>query len=402
MPTAPTPTRPRSALEKTAATLVILLLLLLAAVAVPLLRAHLEAIAVLDSVAGQPIPPPLRRLASEPVDVTDLTLPTSTGPLRARLYTPRDHPNAPSLLLLHGVHHLGMDEPRLIAFARAMSATGLRVLTPDLPGIKDYQVSPDSIRTIGDAAKWLSTYFAPATGHELITRPGMVPVGIMGLSFSGGLALLAAADPAFSPSIRFVVAIGSHDSMSRVAAFYRTGSDLRPSGPPQLLQPHEYGALVLEYENLQDFVPAPDIAPLRALLRAHLYEDGPAEKLAAATLTPTQHAEATQLLDTTSPATRALLLASEAAHVDGMAGVSPRGHLRTLTTPVFLLHGAADNIIPSAETLWMASELPPSTLRATLISPVLSHLDVQAQPTALDRWRLIHFFALILNAAHTR
>ncbi len=62
-----------------------------------------------------------------------------------------------------------------------------------------------------------------------------------------------------------------------------------------------------------------------------------------------------------------------------MAAVSPEGRLANLKTPVYLLHGAGDNIIPSAETEWMAAELPKRSLRAELISPVLSHLDLDGR-----------------------
>jgi pimeloyl-ACP methyl ester carboxylesterase len=200
-----------------------------------------------------------------------------------------------------------------------------------------------------------------------------------------------------------VVAIGSQDEMGRVARYYRTGEDARPGGAPELLPPHEYGALVMEYEHIEDFVPAKDTAEIRAMLRAHLYEDAPAEKAAFAALTPPQHAEAMQLLDTKSAMTRGLLATAESRHVQDMAGVSPHNHLGSLTTPVYLLHGAGDNIIPASETLWMAAELPRTSLQSMLISPVLSHLDLDgAQPSAMDRWRLVHFFALILRAAHSR
>ena len=71
-----------------------------------------------------------------------------------------------------------------------------------------------------------------------------------------------------------------------------------------------------------------------------------------------------------------------------------------MTVPVFLLHGQADNIIPAAETLWMASELPERSLQAMLISPVLSHLDMDgAKPGAMDQWRLLHFFAQVIRAS---
>ncbi len=370
---------------------ILCLSLLLVAVAWPLARVHLQAAAVLRLVANQPVPESLRWTVADRVAVEDLYYDTSLGAVRARLYTPLEHPHAPALIVLHGVHHLGIDEPRLIAFATAMSACGLRVLTPELPDIKDYHVGANSIATIGESAEWLA--------HRTSTQQ----VGIMGLSFSGGLSLLAAADPQFRHSIKFVFAVGSQDQMQRVAAYYRTGSDARPEGSPELLKPHEYGALVLEYEHLEDFVPKQDLAPLRGVLRAHLYEDAAAEKTAMARLSPDQAGKARVLMDTSSPFTRSLLAKAEAKHVTDMARVSPHGHLNKLTVPVYLLHGEGDNIIPAAETLWMESELPTTTLKAALISPVLSHLDLDgAGPGVTDNLRLLHFFAQILEAAEAK
>jgi dienelactone hydrolase len=374
------------------AALCLLGLALLAVFAWTPVHDNLQSVAALDLVGGKPVPPLLRSLVAEPVTTRDLTLPLPSGTVRARLYTPVNRPDAPSVVVLHGVHHLGIDEPRMIAFASAMASCGIRVLTPELPDIKDYHVGANSIATIGDSTAWLSQQ---SNGR---------PAGVMGLSFSGGLALLAAADPIWQQHIKFVVAIGSQDEMSRVAAFYRTGTDLLPDGSEETLTPHEYGALVLEYEDLEDFVPTPaDLEPIRAVLRAHLYEDRAAEAAATGRLTHAQLAEARQLMDTTSPLTRQRLAAAEARHIQDMAGVSPHGHLDHLTTPVYLLHGAADNIIPSAETQWMEAELPSETLKAALISPVLSHLDMDgANPTFLDQLRLVHFFALVLHAAESR
>ncbi len=87
--------------------------------------------------------------------------------------------------------------------------------------------------------------------------------------------------------------------MSRVAEYYRTGSDERPDGTVERLAPHEYGPLVLEYEHLGDFVPAQDVAAIRAVLRAHLYEDAAGERVALKTLNATQASEAKALMDTT-------------------------------------------------------------------------------------------------------
>ncbi len=358
----------------------------------PLVRAHLQSIAVMREITDQPVPWYARGVTG-PVTVEDFTFPiaTPTGQqlVRARLYLPLNQPHAPAMVIFHGVHHLGIDEPRLKGFAAAMAGCGLRVLTPELPGIKDYRVSQESARMIGESVKW----FAAQTGG---------PVGVMGLSFSGGLALVAAEDPQYGPGFKFVFAVGSQDSMDRVSRYYMTGRDVRPDGTTEVMKPHEYGPLVIEYEYLEDFVPAADLEPIRAVLRAHLYEDKEGEAAALRALNPVQRGEALALMDTTLPATRAAIVAAIERNAYKFPALSPEVHLHTLTTPVYLLHGEADNLIPSAETLWMASELPRHSLKAVLVSPVLSHVDLkEAQPGAMDEWRLVHFFALVLHAAET-
>ncbi|MGD0647847.1 MAG: CocE/NonD family hydrolase [Acidobacteriaceae bacterium] len=357
----------------------------------PFLLARLQAVAVLNRVGGQPVPALVRWLVVEPVKTTELTLTLPGGVERARMYTPVNHPDAPGMVVVHGVHYLGMDEPRLEAFASAMAGCGLRVLTPELPDIKDYRIGASSIASIGDTAAWMTQ----ASGGK--------PVGVMGLSFSGSLSLLAAAEPQYRKDIKFVVAVGSEDEMSRVANYYLTGKALRPSGDAEILAPHEYGALVLEYESLQDFVPAPDREAVRLVLRDHLYEDFAAERAALAKLTRRQRLEARQLMDTTSPITRHMIAESDARHAAAMASVSPDGQLAELETPVFLLHGEGDNIIPSTETQWLERDVPKAAMQASLISPVISHLDLEGKgPGFADQWRLVHFFAQVLHAAEAR
>jgi pimeloyl-ACP methyl ester carboxylesterase len=138
------------------------------------------------------------------------------------------------------------------------------------------------------------------------------------------------------------------------------------------------------------------------VLRAHLYEDKQAEADASVNLSEGQKRETLALMDATSESTRRQIGDVIARHTSDLDGVSPAGRLRQLSTPVYLLHGQADNIIPSAETLWMASELPSDDLKAVLVSPVLSHIDFGSNPGVWDQWHLIHFFALVLDATERR
>jgi dienelactone hydrolase len=369
---------------------VLLGVLVLGAVAWPFTKAHLQAVAMLRLVSGQSVSWIIRKLVTEPVRTEDVQFSTEAGAVRGRLYLPQRHPNAPGLVVLHGVHRLGMDEPRLVGFATAMASCGLRVLTPELPGIKDYHIDRSSVQVIGESARW----FAEKTGE---------PVGVLGLSFSGGLALVAANDPMYRTDFKFVFAVGSQDEMGHVANYYLTGQETRPDGTIERLKPHEYGPLVLEYEHLGDFVPAKDEAAIRPVLREHLYEDKGAEEQAQARSDARQKTEAAELMDSNSAATKAKLAASDVKHAREMEELSPHRLLQTMTTPVYLLHGEADNIIPSAETLWMVRELPSSTLQEALVSPVLSHVNLdEANPGVRDQWRLVHFFALVMHAAERK
>ena len=162
-------------------------------------RAHLQALAVMREMAGQPVPWVAGEVTGA-ITRQDLTFKTEAAygeqEVRARMYAPANGTNAPPMVIFHGVHHLGIDEPRLMSFAAAMASCGIRVLTPELPDIKDYRVSEQSVQTIGGSVKW----FASQTG---------APVAVMGLSFSGGLALVAAADPAYHPAFKFVMAVQS-------------------------------------------------------------------------------------------------------------------------------------------------------------------------------------------------
>jgi len=362
-------------------------------VALQPIRSHLQALAVLHEVEGRPVPWIATGVIG-PVTRQDLLIPVTVGSttqeVRARLYRPSRAASAPAMVIFHGVHHLGIDEPRLMSFASAIASCGVQVLTPELPDIKDYRVSRESLQTIGGSVAW----FATRTGG---------PVGVAGLSFSGGLALVAAADPRYHPAFKFIFAVGSQDSMARVIQYYRTGRDLRPDGTVEQLPPHEYGPLVIEYEHLEDFVPPQDLAPVQAVLRAHLYEDSADEKRASLALDPAQKRESLELMDATSAATHARIQTVAREHAAEMAALSPQGRLANLGIPVYLLHGQADNIIPSAETLWLARELHPHDLKAVLVSPILSHVNLDgAAPTAMDSWRLLHFFARVMQAADSR
>ncbi len=354
----------------------------------PKTRAYLQSVAILMQLNGQPVPRLLRPIAAMPLTERTLNIPSSAGIISARLYTPANRPDAPGLVLVPGIHYLGMNEPRLVAFARSMAACGLRVLTPDLPDSHDYRINPSDITTIGDSAQWLQR----VTGRR---------VGLMGLSFAGGLALLAAAEPPYSNEVSFVFSVGAHDDLYRVASFYVTGTDPLPDGDVERDTPNPYGPMILEYEHLEDFTLPADTEAIRAAFRARLYNDSTLEKTLVAKLTPSQKAEYARILDTAHQDWP--LSISNKKHAAEMAAVSPHGNLAGLHVPVYLLHGRGDNLIPFAEAEWLAQDLPHGALKELLISPLIVHVSTDAKKTGWwDEWQLVHLLAQVMGRAEHR
>jgi dienelactone hydrolase len=322
-----------------------------------------------------------------PVDETILSFDTANGSVRARLYTPQGVSEPMGIVIVHGVHHLGIEEPRLTHFAHAFAQSGITVLTPEVSELADYRIDPQSIQTIGEAA------------HFLRTRLGRQSVGLMGLSFAGGLSLLAAADPRYSREINFVVAVGAHHDLARVSRFLATDRMELPDGSIKHFEAHQYGALVLVYSHLEDFFAPADQPAARVALKLWLWESFDAARAQESRLSPAARSLMDALFRHQMDQLRPQLLAEIDKHQILMQQVSPAGHLKQVQVPVYLLHGEGDNVIPASETEWLAHELPPEYLETKLITSAFSHVDMQHQISWRERWQLVSFMTAILQQA---
>jgi pimeloyl-ACP methyl ester carboxylesterase len=344
---------------------------------------HLRAMSLLLRFSNPKAAGLATSFASHPFKEEDGTAQTPHGPLRYRLYVPQDVKNPGGVLLLHGVHHLGIEDPRMWSLARSLASAGVLVMTPELHDLTDYRVTPQTIDVIGDSAMVLSTRMNQA-------------VGVIGLSFAGGLSLLTAAKPEYAPKIGFVLAIGSHDDMGRVARFFAVNVITRPDSAETPFQAHEYGVLVLAYAHLEDFFSPSDIPVAREILRQRLWELPDAEQNTAA-LSPAGKTELDELLHHRD-LLREPLLQEIKLHKAEMDSVSPHSTISSLHMPVYLLHGAGDTIIPASETLWLAKDLPQQSVKATLISPALVHVNMEDKITWEQQWELMDFMAQVLDA----
>jgi dienelactone hydrolase len=334
---------------------------------------------------------------STAVAVADVPpVPWRGGALRARVYRPAREAGRP-ILLVPGVHATGIDEPRIVGFARDIAATGHPVLTVELPDLKQYQITVHTTDMIEDAAAWMlrTPAFRGADGR----------IGMLGISFGGGLSVIAAGRPTLKDRVAFVMAFGGHSDLPRTLKYLCTGVQADGTVRP----PHDYGLAIVLLGAADRVVPAAQVAPLREAILSYLEASrlDMVDKVKAAV----EFAHAKGLEATLAEPARTYMgyvNARDVAHLGpillphvavlgGDPALSP-SRSPAPSAPVFLLHGTDDNVVPAIESTLLARDLRSrGTEVHLLLTPLITHAEVDRSSTATAIWRLIDFWSKLLN-----
>lgn len=322
------------------------------------------------------VPPTAGRLA-EGLRLQDGTI------VPGRIYDPAGKDARVTIVLGHGIHHLGINEPRLIRFARHLASIGCRVYTPELKELTEYKISEQGVEVLRAAVTQLA-------GEKL-------KVGLIGFSFAGGLALRAAEYPETSARLKYVASIGGHHDLARTLRFLATDTVTGPSGTSER-RAHEYGLLVLLNNHLSAFH-LQEEAAFRDVLSAWLKEDRQtaaerAEKLETQAAYDMYTMIKEQKLSTLAP--KILPLIDQAT--ESMSRLSPHGSMANINTEVILVHGAADNVVPPEETIFGAMELDEKHKGSsiTLVTPLLDHVRVDQPAGIAEKAKLINIMSHLL------
>ncbi len=336
---------------------------------------------------------------ARPVTSRDLQIATRQGDLAARLYEPAGGASS-ALVVFPGVHAGGVDEPRLATFSRHLASTGANVLSVPLPDLRAFRITPASTDLIEDATRWLA-------GQAALAPTGRV--GLVGVSFAGGLALVAAGRPSLADKVQLVVSLGGHANLPRVLRYLCTGQLADGTSRP----PHEYGTVVLLLAAIDRLVPPEQVAPLQRTVRAYLNASSEDQTDPAGMRTALDRVRAdTAALPEPARTYMQWVNDGETAalgehllpFVDVLGSdpaLSPERSPATMA-PVFLLHGAGDNIIPSSETPAAAAYLRAHGNADVrwLLTPYVTHATVVDRDVGIaDGWRLVRFWTAMLDAA---
>ena len=331
-------------------------------------------------------------LEADAVSEAAVTISWRDGELRGRTYTPSSLSGRP-ILLVPGVHAAGIDEPRLINFAREIAATGHPVLTAELTDLTRYQITPRTTDMIEDAAEWATQYWArvmPARDRA---------AAIMGISFGGGLSIVAASR--MGGRVGWVLSFGGHGDLPRTLRYLCTG--ILADG--RVRPPHDYGVVIILLGVADRLVPAEQVEPLRQGILAFL--NASHLDMVDKTRAGLEFERAKKLAETLPEPARTFMAwvnTRDVAHLGPalLPHVAAMGDDPALSpvrnpapsAPVYLLHGADDNVIPAAESEMLAADLRARGGRVTQLStPLITHAEVDHPPEVGEIWRLIRFWA---------
>jgi putative flippase GtrA/pimeloyl-ACP methyl ester carboxylesterase len=255
-----------------------------------------------------------------------------------------------TIVFLNGGTRLGCNHPAAQRLVRGMGRAGCLVVAPELPGLKDGELTPATLQAAVEAA----------TAAAAIAATGRIV--LFGVSAGASLALLAAADPSLDGRVSTVVAIAPWAELDPIVRMATTGFY---DGSPRETTP-----------LVQHFV---------------------ASSLKAAVAPGSGGGAVDELLANRDPQRFDALRAALPAEIDAvLEQLSPLRAAGRLDMSVELVSAADDGYFPLAEADKLAAALPQARLTVTSL---LDHVRLRPSARVRDLVRFTRFTARSFGAA---
>jgi len=313
-------------------------------VAWPRIRVVYLATLILVEATTPEVDGPMSRLRADPAFET-ITFESGGATIVADLYRPPGDGPHPAVVVSHGMDDGGRGDPRLVNIADALARAGFVSLVPEYPSLKSLTVRTSAVDEIVDAYRHAESLPYVDSGR----------VGLFGVSYAGGLSVVAAADPRITDRVRFCFSLGGHHDLRRVVIYMMTGM-YREDGDWVYLEPENYGRWVFLANSVHLVDDADDRAVLMRIAEAKLRDPacdvsadvaelGEEGRNAYALLVCEDPVEAGATIDALGEGIRRYLVA-----------LSPSGRVGTLRARLILAHGRDDNMIPYTESVALSAE----------------------------------------------
>jgi dienelactone hydrolase len=349
-------------------------------------RDYVAARLLLDAVPHAPFRLPTTA-AGRPVARTVQLGQATSSATTASLWLPTHGSRLPGIVIVVGAAPLGRHDPQAVQVARAFARAGRAVLVPDL-ALRTSTLSAADLQRI------------TAAFDTLAALPGVDPrrVGLLGISWGGALAVVAAATPPLAAKVAFVATFGAFYDLVDLAGAVVTGATVYQGRTVPWHTVPDAAALVRS--SLLSLLPPAQASAVRAALAdadAHPTVPVPPK------LTPAARA-VVALLTNRDPAQVARLAAGLPASIQQVRrAFSPAFHAQGLRAPLLALHSTDDPAAPWTESALLVAAArahDPGGARLTLVhlfSHVTQQRSLAAPSSLLDDWRLVRYVAGLLQ-----
>ena len=271
-----------------------------------------------------------------------------------------------TVILVNGMTIGGMQDPRLINFARSCADSGLRVVVPDLPGLSRFLVESGDLRRLERVA-------------QIFVKDSQEKIGLIGFSTGGSYSLLLAGRPILRNKIGPVVLFSPIYDVRDVAERLHTTVNPPPRTEKEWDQFY-WAQYVIAFRNRHRLHLSRAVQEALGILLADYAE----YSLGVKRVFYEQRIAALDLMKRTD-------LLSEGKTLDLL---SARGKLAGVQSPVFILHDASDLVVPPDHSRRMYSELSqrgPGFRQEVLVTPWLSHVEMKTGGNPAQLFQIITY-----------
>jgi pimeloyl-ACP methyl ester carboxylesterase len=345
--------------------------------------AQARAVVVISSVLEAPVLTPATDAVSGEPRFSDETV-AGNPALIAR---PAGNGPWPAVFLVNGTVPEGRELPEARRLAEGFARAGYLVVLPDLPGLMDDRITPDTVAETADVARAVSER-PDAEGGE---------VSMVGVSTGATLALLAAERPEARTRVSLVAGVAPYSDIRTVVNVATTGYYERGDGTFAYHDADPFLSYAVARSTVSALPPGDDRRDLSSELEA-VGRESP-NPLGGIRLRRTED------LGPDAAAVVALLANRDPARFDGLYADLPDGVRRDLealspldgpgriTAPVEVATGPEDKYFPASESREL--EEISTDLRVT-VTPAIDHAALKVSPGDVPAF--VEFDAFVVRA----
>ncbi|TGK21893.1 alpha/beta hydrolase [Leptospira fluminis] len=287
--------------------------------------------------------------------IREVELESETGvPIRTKIFGSSD--DAPVIYLQHGMSAKGIEDNRILVLATHLRNTGFNVYLPELTEVKNLQITDETV------AKIRSVF-------RIVGKREEKPVSFLSASFSAGMGMVALAQEEDQSRLAATLLVGTYFDFGTTLPYVVSNFERDP-----------YAVFVVLY-NYVDKI-RPELTGLKRFylessLDAGLQRTGDAV-VSSKLVSDLSEKEKEFVRNVGDPSFRAELSEEILNQLprNFIRENSPRGVVDSWRTPIALLHGADDPVIPPTESETLYSALRERKIDSNhLSSKLLTHGD---------------------------